>query len=137
MLVTTRESPCMCAKSLQSCPTLCNSMNCSLPGSLSMGFSRQEYWSGCHALLQGIFPIQGPNPGLLHCRQILDHLSTRESLYFTWGQFHFCLAAGYTQDPYLISQGTPSLWQWFLVQQWACDPLGQSSLSISEKNTVS
>ena len=25
-------------------------------------------WMGCHALLQGIFPTQGPNPGLLHCR---------------------------------------------------------------------
>ena len=35
---------------------------------LSMGFSRQEYWSGCHALLQGIFPTQELNPGLLHCR---------------------------------------------------------------------
>ena len=23
---------------------------------LSMGFSRQEYWSVCHAVLQGIFP---------------------------------------------------------------------------------
>ena len=33
---------------------------------LSMGFSRQEYWSGCHALLQGIFPTQGLNPSLLH-----------------------------------------------------------------------
>ena len=30
---------------------------------------------GCHALLQGIFPTQGLNPGLLHCRQILYHLS--------------------------------------------------------------
>ena len=30
---------------------------------------------GCHALLQGIFPTQGSNPGLLHCRQILYHLS--------------------------------------------------------------
>ena len=29
---------------------------------------------GCHALLQGIFPIQGSNPGLLHCRQILYQL---------------------------------------------------------------
>ena len=28
---------------------------------LSMGYSRQEYWSGLHALLQGIFPIQGLN----------------------------------------------------------------------------
>ena len=30
---------------------------------------------GCHCLLQGIFPTQGSNPGLLHCRQILYHLS--------------------------------------------------------------
>ena len=30
----------------QSCLTLCNSMHCSPPDSLSMGFSRQEYWSG-------------------------------------------------------------------------------------------
>ena len=30
---------------------------------------------GCHALLQGIFPNQGSNPGLLHCRQILYSLS--------------------------------------------------------------
>ena len=39
------------------------------------GFSRQEYGMGCHAFLQGIFPAQGSNPGLLHCRQILYHLS--------------------------------------------------------------
>ena len=30
---------------------------------------------GCHALLQGSFPTQVSNPGLLHCRQILYHLS--------------------------------------------------------------
>ena len=28
---------------------------------------------GCHALLQGIFPTQGSNLGLLHCQQILYH----------------------------------------------------------------
>ena len=33
---------------------------------LSMGFSRQGYWSGCHFPLQGIFPTQGLNPCLLH-----------------------------------------------------------------------
>ena len=32
---------------------------------LSMGFSRQEYWSGGHALFQGIFPTQGLNLCLL------------------------------------------------------------------------
>ena len=36
---------------------------------LSMRFSRQEYWIGCHFLLQGIFWIQESNAGLLHCRQ--------------------------------------------------------------------
>ena len=30
---------------------------------------------GCHALLQGIFPTQGSNPDLLHCRGILYQLS--------------------------------------------------------------
>ena len=30
---------------------------------------------GCHALLQGIFPTQGSNLGLLHCRWILHCLS--------------------------------------------------------------
>ena len=30
---------------------------------------------GCHFLLQGIFPTQGLNQGLLHCRQMLYHLS--------------------------------------------------------------
>ena len=42
----------------------------------SMGFSRQEYTGvGCHFLLQEIFPTQGLNPGLQHCRQMLYHLS--------------------------------------------------------------
>ena len=33
------------AKSLQSCPTLCDLIGGSPPGSLSLGFSRQEYWN--------------------------------------------------------------------------------------------
>ena len=35
--------------------------------------------AGCHTLLQGIFPTQGLNPGLPHCRQILYHLSHQGS----------------------------------------------------------
>ena len=34
------------AKSLQSCPTLCDPVDGSPPGSPSLGFSRQEHWSG-------------------------------------------------------------------------------------------
>ena len=50
-------------------------MDCILLGSLSKGFSRQEYWSGLYALLQGNLQTQGSNPGLQHCRQILYHLT--------------------------------------------------------------
>ena len=38
----------------------------------------QNTGAGCRSLLQGIFPTQRLNPGLLHCRQILYHLSYME-----------------------------------------------------------
>ena len=62
----------------QACLMLCDPMDCSLPAS-SVEFSRQEYWSGLHALPQGIFPTQGSNPVLLHCGQILYLLSHQGS----------------------------------------------------------
>ena len=40
---------------------------------------------GCHFLLQGIFPTQGSNPGLSHCRQMLYRLSHQGSLHL-WYQ---------------------------------------------------
>ena len=59
----------------QSCPTLCNPMDCSPPGSSVHGDSPGENTGlGCHALLQEIFPTQGSNPGLPRCRQILYRL---------------------------------------------------------------
>ena len=35
---------------------------------------------GCHFLLQGIFPTQGLNLGLLHCRQTLYRLSHKGNM---------------------------------------------------------
>ena len=57
-----------CVLSLQSCPTLCNPMGCSLPGSPVHGLLQARILTdvGCRALLQGIFPTQGSNPCLLH-----------------------------------------------------------------------
>ena len=46
------DSAAAAAKSLQSCPTLCDPIDSSPPGFPSQGFSRQEHWSGCHHLLQ-------------------------------------------------------------------------------------
>ena len=60
----------------QSCPTLCDPVDCSPPGSSGYRDSPGKNTGvGCHAPLQGLFPTQGSNPGLLHCRQILYQLS--------------------------------------------------------------
>ena len=40
-----------------------------------MEFSGQNTGVGSLSLLQGVFPTQGSNPDLLHCRQILHPLS--------------------------------------------------------------
>ena len=45
----------------------------------SMEFSRPEYWVGSLSLFQGIFPTQGLNPGLPHCRWILYQLRNKGS----------------------------------------------------------
>ena len=45
----------------------------------SVEFSRPEHWSGYPFPLQGIFPTQGLNQGLPHCRQILYQLSHKGS----------------------------------------------------------
>ena len=64
----------------QLCPTLCNPMDCGPPGSSVHGDSPGKNTRvGCYALLQEIFPTQGSNPGLPHCRQILYHLSHQGS----------------------------------------------------------
>ena len=64
----------------QSCPTLWDPTNCSPPGSSVHGDSPGKNTGvGCHALLWGIVPTQGSNPGLLHCRQIVYDLSHQGS----------------------------------------------------------
>ena len=52
----------------QSCSTLSNPMDCSLPGSSIHGFSRQEYWSGV--------PLLSPKVILNHPNKPLCHLNT-------------------------------------------------------------
>ena len=52
-----------------SCPTLCDPMGYTVHGIL------QNTVVDSLSLLQGIFPAQGSNQDLLHCRQILYQLS--------------------------------------------------------------
>ena len=70
---------------VQLCLTLCNPVDCSLPGSsVHMGFPRQEYWVGCHFLLHGIF--QPKNRACIFCigRQVLYHWATWEAMQQKW-----------------------------------------------------
>ena len=64
----------------QSRLTLCHPMDCSPPG-INGDSPGKNTGMGYHALLQGISPTQGLNPGLPHCRRILYHLSHQGSPY--------------------------------------------------------
>ena len=71
-------------KVAQSCPTLCDPMDCpwNSPGQNTGGDSR--------SLLQGIFPTQGSNQVLPHCRRTLYQLSHEGSpRILEWVAHHF------------------------------------------------
>ena len=71
---------CVCVFA-QSCPTLCNPIDCSWQSSLSIEFSRQEYWCGSPFPPPGDLPNPGiPSPWLLHW--ILYHWATWEAQVF-------------------------------------------------------
>ena len=95
------SAPCACSVP-QSCLTLCDPVDCS---PLSMGFSRQEYWSGLPFPPLGIFLIQVSNPhflSLLHQQEdslplvppgkppvgvnktVLEHGCTHLITYYAW-----------------------------------------------------
>ena len=63
----------------QSCPTLLDPMDCSLPGSSVHGIlqARILEWVAI-SFSRGIFPTQGLNPGLPRCRQTLYRLCHQE-----------------------------------------------------------
>ena len=65
-------------KVAQSCPTLWDPMDYTVHGILQAQNTRV----GSLSLLQGIFPTQGLNPGLLRCKWILYSWATREAWNF-------------------------------------------------------
>ena len=70
-----------CVLVAQLCPTLCDPMDCMWPTRLLWPWNSPDKNTGvsCHSLLQGIFPTQGSNLGLSHCRKILYCLSHQGS----------------------------------------------------------
>ena len=77
----------MKVKVAQSCPTVCNPMDCGLDSPWnSLG---QNTGVGSLPLLQEVFPTQGSNPGLPLCRQILYQLSHKGSQINRKEKFNF------------------------------------------------
>ena len=75
----------MYAKSLQSCPTLCDPMNCSLPGSSVHGVlqARILEWVAMPSS-RGSSQPRDWTLGLLHCRRILYHWAIEEAWITKW-----------------------------------------------------
>ena len=113
----------MKVKVAQSCPTLCNPMDCpwNSPG--------QNTGVGSLSRLQRIFPTQGLNPGLLHCRWILYQLSHKGSpRILEWVLSHVScvqlsvtpwtmalqapLSMGFSRQEYWSGLPFPSLLEW-------------------------
>jgi len=89
----------------QSCPTLCDTTDCSPPGSsVHEDSPGKNTGVGGHAVLQGIFPTQGSNPGLPHCRRILYHLSHQGSpRILEWVAYTFSRGSSQPRDQAHIS----------------------------------
>ena len=141
---------CMCAKSLQLSLTLCNPVDHSVPDS-SVGFSRQEYWSGLPFLSPGDLPDSGVEPmssawqvdSLLLCH-VGSHVCLSVSVYLCLSLgfcFHYCHSCCIAvQDPdggrdeaqILRPERAPETGQswnlyWAGFSEW--DGMGQASIS--------
>ena len=80
-IVGTITSICVVIRSkvVQSCPTVCNPMDCSLPGSSVHGIFQARVLEWAAISSPGDLPDQELNLGLPHCRQMLYHLSHQGS----------------------------------------------------------
>ena len=94
----------------QSCRILCDPMDYSPSSSVHGNSPGRNTGVGCHALLQGILPTQGLNPGLPHCRRILYCLSHQRSP---------CMYVHimYSNQIRSVAQSCPTL----------CDPMNRST----------
>ena len=103
----------------QPCPTLCDPMDCGPPGSSVHGDLRREYWWGFPCPPPGDLP----NPGLLHCKWLLSHLSHQSSPNISY--VHTSLLSGNDTDHmntstlYWVSYSTCKHLQLFL---WSSVP---------------
>ena len=129
-----------CVKALvtQSCLTLCDSMDCKLPGSsLHRDSPGKNTRVGYYVLLQGFFPIQGSNPGVQHCKWILYHLSHQGSpRILEWVVYPFSRGFSQPRNWTCIANGIYTIWeacqsQCYINSMWWCCYSYYYQLSVS------
>ena len=69
-----------CVKLLQSCLTLCNPMDSSLPGCSPWNSLDTTTGVGCYSLLQGTFLTQGSNPSLTSAGRFCSFVFTTSAI---------------------------------------------------------
>ena len=109
----------------QSCLTLCDPMDCSPPGSSVHGILQGRIWDWVaqRPLLQGTFPTQGSNLSLLHCRQILYHLSHPGTFGVSLLTFFFKYWIGRKSDSDFSVSCFGKTWKTFWPTQYHMSPL--------------
>ena len=114
-------------KVAQSCPTL-------WPHGLYSPWNSpgQNTRVGSLSLLQGIFPTQGSNPGLLHCRWILYQLSHKESpRILEWVAYPFSSGSSWPRNWTAVSCIAGGFFtNWAMREAWG-EPYQELNLSTS------
>ena len=92
---------CICVCQVASVVSDCTSQTVARQDPLSVGFSRQEYWSGLTFPSPGVFLTLGSNPGLMRCRCSLYCLGHQGSPY-KYILFGFFSLVGYYTLPSIV-----------------------------------
>ena len=108
-----QEQRCICDKTLQSRLTLCNSMDCSSPGPLSMGFSRQEYSSGFPSPPPGDRLDPGVEPAVLMSPVLAGRFFTTSTTWETQEQRYWEQSQVFKDD-----QDLPGEWRPYAGPIW-------------------
>ena len=122
------QSTCMRAKSLQSCPILCNPMGCSPLGSSVHEFSTQEYWSGLPFLTPGDLSDPGNEPSSLTSLALAGGFFTTNA---TWE----ALSKAKRKAKVVFGSLLLSLRSWPSVCNWQLNSLLWALGAAGEKST--
>ena len=104
----------MCAQSFSHVQLFETPWTVAHQATLSMEFSRQEYWSGLPCPPPGDFPTRGSNPGLPHCKWILYCLNHQGSpRILEWRAYPFSRGSSWPRNQagfFCIAGGSFTSW---------------------------